>query len=50
MKGQCKRCGRKKVKLTKHSESGNHRPPFTLLCRICHNKIHGIDNNCLKCN
>lgn len=28
--------------LTKHSKIGNHKPPFKLICRACHDKIHNI--------
>lgn len=37
MKGKCKDC--KEIKfLTRHSLSGNHKPPFIYLCRDCHDK------------
>ena len=33
----------KKIKLlTKHSEWGNHKPPYIYLCRSCHNIVHGV--------
>ena len=41
MKGICPDCNKLK-KLTKHSETGNHKPPFKWKCRECHDKIHGI--------
>ena len=38
-KGICPKC--KKFKnLTRHSISGNHIPPFELVCFKCHKKIH----------
>jgi len=38
----CPTC--KKFKnLTKHSKTGHHLPPFVWRCRVCHNKIHGIE-------
>ena len=41
--GMCK-CG-KFTLLTKHSEIGNHQPPFIYLCRTCHDREHGIKPN-----
>jgi len=32
---------RKERKLTKHSLIGGHQPPFILICRKCHDYIHG---------
>jgi len=39
--GKCKKCGKIKF-LTKHSKIGNHQPPYEMVCRKCHDKIHGI--------
>ena len=36
---KCEDCGTTK-NLTKHSEIGNHQPPFILLCWACHNLRH----------
>ena len=39
MKLKCKDCGTTK-NLTRHSEIGNHQPPFICLCVDCHDKRH----------
>ena len=41
LKNKCGFCGRRK-KLTKHSLSGNHKPPFVYMCVECHQRRHGI--------
>ena len=41
IKGICNKCGKRK-ELTKHSLVGNHRPPFILLCRKCHDEEHSM--------
>ena len=38
---KCPDCKKKKF-LTKHSKTGNHKPPFIYLCRDCHDKRDGI--------
>ena len=38
---KCRDCGTKK-NLTRHSEIGNHQPPFIPLCESCHDKRHGF--------
>ena len=44
MRGICWKC--KKTKdLTRHSLKGHHRPPYIRVCRKCHDKIHGIEQN-----
>ena len=43
-KGICSSCNNLKL-LTKHSKIGNHQPPFKLICRVCHDKKHGIKQN-----
>jgi hypothetical protein len=45
MKKFCKKCRKFVRKLTKHSKSGNHRPPFEKICEDCHREIHGITLN-----
>jgi hypothetical protein len=37
----CPKCNEVKL-LNKHSLTGNHKPPFALICRECHDKIHDI--------
>ncbi len=37
--GFCKDCNKEK-KLTLHSETGSHQPPFIKLCWGCHGKRH----------
>jgi len=37
--GICFDCEKKKV-LTKHSDKGDHEPPFIGVCRKCHDKRH----------
>ena len=39
--GTCKSCKEQK-NLTKHSKIGDHKPPYVMLCRECHDKQHGI--------
>jgi hypothetical protein len=39
--GICPKCKKWKP-LTKHSKTGHHLPPFILICRRCHDKVHGI--------
>lgn len=40
MIAKCRDC--KKIRfLTRHSKTGNHQPPFMLICRDCHDKRHG---------
>ena len=41
MIGVCKDC-REVKKLTKHSKTGSHRPPFIWICRTCHDKRHNM--------
>jgi len=38
---KCKKCGERK-KMTRHSKTGGHQPPFDYICRECHDEIHGI--------
>lgn len=42
---KCPKCGKESKWLTKHSLIGNHQPPFVWMCRICHDKEHGIKAN-----
>ena len=44
---KCKDCGKTK-ELTRHSETGSHKPPFIPLCIDCHNKRHGIKQKRFK--
>ncbi len=37
--GKCEDC-KKVKKLTLHSETGNHQPPFIKICWSCHGKRH----------
>ncbi len=38
---QCSKCGRVGDKMTKHSLTGEHKPPFIWLCRQpCHDEVH----------
>jgi hypothetical protein len=38
---QCSRCGRVGDAMTKHSLTGDHKPPFIWLCRQpCHDEVH----------
>ena len=38
---QCAKCGRVGDKMTKHSLTGEHKPPFIWLCRKpCHDEVH----------
>ena len=47
--GRCPDC--KEIKFqTKHSESGNHQPPYIRVCRKCHDDRHGIITKPLKTN
>ena len=39
--GRCHKCGKIKH-LTRHSKVGHHQPPFVMICRSCHDEIHGI--------
>lgn len=41
MIGKCLHCKKRRV-LTKHSKIGFHLPPYIMLCRPCHNLVHGI--------
>ena len=41
IRGKCPSCGIYR-NLTKHSETGDHRPPFVWRCKKCHDKIHGF--------
>jgi len=38
---QCSKCGRVGDEMTKHSLTGEHKPPFMWLCRQpCHDEVH----------
>ena len=38
---QCSKCGRVGDEMTKHSLTGEHKPPFIWLCRQpCHDEVH----------
>jgi len=38
---QCSKCGRVRDAMTKHSLTGEHKPPFIWLCRQpCHDEVH----------
>ena len=38
---QCSKCGRVGDKMTRHSLTGEHKPPFIWLCRQpCHDEVH----------
>ena len=38
---QCAKCGRVGDEMTKHSLTGEHKPPFIYLCRQpCHDEVH----------
>jgi hypothetical protein len=38
---QCSKCGRVGNEMTKHSLTGEHKPPFIWLCRQpCHDEVH----------
>ena len=38
---QCAKCGRVGDEMTKHSLTGEHKPPFIWLCRQpCHDEVH----------
>ena len=39
---KCRDCKRSDVKLTRHSKTGSHQPPYIPLCRHCHDERHGI--------
>jgi hypothetical protein len=41
-RGICPKCGKLKW-LTKHSKTGHHLPPFTPICRDCHDEVHGMN-------
>lgn len=41
MQGRCRLC-KEKGKVTRHSLIGSHRPPFVILCEVCHKKVHGF--------
>lgn len=42
--GVCSKC--KNIKfLTKHSVIGSHIPPYNYICRLCHDKEHGVKGN-----
>ncbi len=49
MFGKCPKC-KKRKKLTKHSKTGQHRPPFRFLCRECHDLEHGFNPRKTKIN
>ena len=38
----CPRCDKWKG-CTKHSESGNHQPPYIWMCRDCHDEEDGMN-------
>lgn len=48
-RGICKDC-KKYKSLTKHSEKGNHKPPYIYICRRCHDKRDNMDTNKHKAN
>ena len=37
----CPKCGKFRP-MTKHSITGNHKPPFKYMCRKCHDEEHDI--------
>ncbi len=40
---QCSKCGRVGDAMTKHSLTGDHKPPFVWLCRQpCHDSVHNF--------
>jgi hypothetical protein len=41
---KCPRCGRSRP-MTRHSPQGHHIPPYEIMCRECHDKIHGIERH-----
>jgi hypothetical protein len=38
----CEFCKREVEVLTRHSIMGRHKSPYIKVCRICHDKIHGM--------
>jgi hypothetical protein len=44
MKRKCPRCGRH-AEMTRHSLVGGHRPPFKIMCRLCHDQLEGMKFN-----
>ncbi|KKN13510.1 hypothetical protein LCGC14_1005660 [marine sediment metagenome] len=47
--GKCPKCKDNKF-LTKHSKTGQHRPPFRFLCRECHDLEHWFNSPKEKTN
>ncbi len=39
--GKCTRCGKYR-KMTRHSLTGDHKPPFVSVCRKCHDELDGM--------